>query len=107
MAIEGDSEMELKKIPTTKCNYMHGDRLRIRNGTQKDPKYTTQTTWRLIEIQQWNSGYPKQPSNIGLRHFMQMKQRVHKHSVVKRWPGYTTSLAGQKSERKTLAGLYT
>ena len=70
--------------------------MRFRNGTQEDPKYTTQTTWRLIEIQQWNSGNP----NIGLQHFMQMKQRVHKHSVVKRWPGYTTSLAGQKSERK-------
>ena len=61
--------------------------MRFRNGTQEDPKYTTQTTWRLIEIQQWNSGNP----NIGLQHFMQMKQRVHKHSVVKRWPGYTHS----------------
>ena len=38
---------------------MHGDRMRFRNGTQEDPKYTTQTTWRLIEIQQWNSGHPK------------------------------------------------
>ena len=33
---------------------------------------------------------------------MQMKQRVHKHSVEKRWPGYTTSLAGQKKRKKNV-----
>ena len=88
--------MELKKIPTTKCNYMHGDRLRFRNGTQEDPKYTTQTTWRLIEIQQWNSGNP----NIGLQHFMQMKQRVHKHSVGKTLAGLYNILSRAEKRKK-------
>ena len=97
--------MELKKIPTTKCNHMHGDRLRSRNGTQEDPKYTTQTTWRLIEIQQWNSGYPKQPSNIGLRHFMQMKQRVHNTALKN--AGRATQHPWPGKNAKTLAGLYT
>ena len=70
--------------------------MRFRNGTQEDPKYTTQTTWRLIEIQQWNSGNP----NIGLQHFMQMKQRVHKHSVGKTLAGLYNILSRAEKRKK-------
>ena len=78
MAINWDSEMELKKIPNTP-HKQHGDWSRFSNGTQDIP-----------------NNHPTLDSDISCK----WNKEFTSTALEKRWPGYTTSLAGQKKRKK-------
>ena len=81
--------MELKKIPTTKCNYMHGDRLRFRNGTQEDPKQ-------------------HRKNNMAIDRDSAMELRISQTTIQHWTPTFhaNETKSSQTQRCKTLAGLY-